>query len=573
MLTVALLFSIASITAQPPCPISVHSVAYSDGRREYDVLFHEAMLQRQKGHADASSDLLQRCVQLDSAASEAYYFLAQTYAQLKQQDKALGCIERAAHLEPQNYTYMEMLASAYLGSERYADAIGVVEKMYAQDKSRQELLEMLLRLYSQQGDYVKAINVVERMELIDGKSEATSMTKTSLYLQMGENERAAEAMKTLADEHPYDLRYRIHYANILLMNGRREQALSVLQQVLGEEPDNTRAQQALRNYYQNEGDTAAADSITRAILLNPKTTGEDRINQLRQVIAESEQAGGDSTSVLALFSDMLAQPKPEADIAELLAAYMDLKKMPRDSVANALQRVLLLAPDRASARLRLVQMAWEADDNDRIVSLCQGAREYNPEEMAFYYYQGMAYYRQEDTDHALEAFQNGINVITDESSPAIVSDFYAILGDLLFQKNREREAFEAYDSCLQWQPDNIGCLNNYAYYLSLHGDRLDEAEQMSYKTIKAQPKNATYLDTYAWILFMQQRYAEARIYIDQALQNDSTAGAVVTEHAGDIYAMAGDIEGAVSLWQQALAQDPRNKILARKIKRKKYIKQ
>ena len=568
-----MLFSVASIIAQPPCPISVHSVANNDGRREYDVLFHEAMLQRQKGNADASFDLLQRCVELDSTASEAYYFLAQAYSQLKKQDKALACIEHAARLEPQNSTYMEMLASGYLSNERYAEAIDVVEKMYAQDKSRQELLEMLLRLYNQQGDYAKAIDVVERMELIDGKSEATSVTKSSLYLQMGDNERAAEVMKALADEHPYDLRYRIHYANIMLMNGEQEKALGELQQVLKEEPDNTRAQQVLRNFYQNEGDTVAVDSITRAILLNPKTTNEDRINQLRQVIAESEQAGGDSTTVLALFRDLLNQPKPEADIAELMAAYMDLKKMPRDSVTSALQRVLLLAPDRASARMHLVQMAWEAEDNDRIINLCQGAREYNPEEMAFYYYQGMAYYRQEDTDHALEAFQNGINVITEESSPAIVSDFYAILGDLLFQKHREREAFEAYDSCLQWQPDNIGCLNNYAYYLSLKGDRLEEAEQMSYKTIKAQPKNATYLDTYAWILFMQQRYAEARIYIDQALQNDSTAGAVVIEHAGDIYALAGDIEGAVNLWQQALAQDPGNKILARKIKRKKYIKQ
>jgi tetratricopeptide (TPR) repeat protein len=154
-----------------------------------------------------------------------------------------------------------------------------------------------------------------------------------------------------------------------------------------------------------------------------------------------------------------------------------------------------------------------------------------------------------------------------------VSDFYAVMGDILFQKDRQREAFAAYDSCLQWKSDNISCMNNYAYYLSLKGENLDKAEEMSFKTIKAEPKNATYLDTYAWILFMQGRYAEARIYIDQALQNDSTIGAVVTEHAGDIYAMAGDIEGAVNLWQQALAQDPGNKLIARKIKRKKYIKQ
>lgn len=115
-------------------------------------------------------------------------------------------------------------------------------------------------------------------------------------------------------------------------------------------------------------------------------------------------------------------------------------------------------------------------------------------------------------------------------------------------------------------------VNNYAYYLSELGQQLDKAEQMSYKTIKAAPKNATYLDTYAWILFMKERYAEAKIYIDQALQNDSDSSAVIIEHAGDIYAKGGNVERAVALWQQAQKIDPDNKILNRKIKRRKYIK-
>ena len=208
----------------------------------------------------------------------------------------------------------------------------------------------------------------------------------------------------------------------------------------------------------------------------------------------------------------------------------------------------------------------------RIKTCIQAARQYNPEEMAFYYYQGMAYYRQEDTDHALEAFKNGISVITEDSNPEIVSDFYAVMGDLLHQKGLQAEAYAAYDSCLVWKEDNIGCLNNYAYYLSLTGDRLAEAEQMSYKTVKAEPNNATYLDTYAWILFMQQRYAEAKVYIDQALQNDSLPGAVIHEHAGDIYALSGDIDGAMAYWEQALSEDPDNKLLRKKTKRKKYFK-
>ena len=62
---------------------------------------------------------------------------------------------------------------------------------------------------------------------------------------------------------------------------------------------------------------------------------------------------------------------------------------------------------------------------------------------------------------------------------------------------------------------------------------------MSFKTIKAEPKNGTYLDTYAWILFMEERYHEAKIYIDQAIANlDSTQNNnTVIEHAGDIYAI------------------------------------
>ena len=547
--------------------------AQTDTERRYELLFHEAMLERQKGHHDATFDLLTRCLELRPNASETCFFLAQYYAQMKQTDKAVELFKRAADLSPDNITYMETLGRSYISKEQYADAIPVFEKMYEQDKSREELLETIYRLYIQEKDFKKAIDVLDRMETIDGKSERISLAKSALYVQMGDHQSAVEAVKALSEEHPYDMNYRTLYANTLMGNGQPDAAYEVLMSVLSEEPDNAKAQQSLRTYFIQMEDEVAVDSITQRILMNRATDTEDKAYMLRQLIGENERSGGDSTSVLNIFNQMLAQPNPAVEIAMLKAAYMDLKQMPRDSIATALELVLQMAPDYAPARLQLVQFAWEADDDARIISLCQAARQYNPEEMAFYYYQGMAYYRSEDKDHALEAFQNGISVINDDSSPEIVSDFYAVMGDILFQKDRKREAFAAYDSCLQWKPDNISCMNNYAYYLSLNGEHLDKAEKMSFKTIKAEPKNATYLDTYAWILFMQGRYAEARIYIDQALQNDSTIGAVVTEHAGDIYAMAGDIEGAVSLWQQALAQDPGNKLIARKIKRKKYIKQ
>ena len=65
---------------------------------------------------------------------------------------------------------------------------------------------------------------------------------------------------------------------------------------------------------------------------------------------------------------------------------------------------------------------------------------------------------------------------------------------------------------------------------------------MSYKTVKAEPDNATYLDTYAWILFEKGNYAEARLYIDDAMKNDGGKSDVSMEHCGDIYYMTGDVD-------------------------------
>ena len=424
----------------------------NSNKRLFDTYFLEAMLQRQKGNADAAFDLLNHCLEIDSTASEAYFFLGMYYTDMKQQERALQYFQKASRLSPDMPIYLETLAQSYISQNQYAQAIDVVERLYQIDKSRQDLLETLSRLYIRENQFGKAITTLERMEAIDGKNEKLSLAKSSLYLQSGNHEAAIKEVKDLAEQYPNDLNYRTLYANTLLMDEQREEAHKILLDVLREEPNNYRAQLTMRTYYLGLQDTLRADSLTHSILLNPHSSMEDKISLLRQEIGHNENTGGDSTQVLKLFHEMLAQPDPSAEIAEFCAAYMSMKKMPRDSIEHMLEYVLQLAPDNASARLQLVQYAWEAEDDKRIISLCKAARQYNPDEMAFYYFQGMAYYRQEDHDNALDAFQNGISVITDESDPAIVSDFYAVLGDLLHQKGEQKRAFEAYDSVCNGSP-------------------------------------------------------------------------------------------------------------------------
>ena len=558
--------------------VAVQSVAQdADRNRRYDAFFLDAICQREKGNNDAVFDLLRHCVDIDSTRSEAYYYLAQYYSALKQKDMVLSYLKKSVELEPDNATYLETLANAYLNQRKYKDAIDVLERLCEKNHDRDDVLALLIQLYEQENDYDNAIRTLGRLETIEGKSERLSYAKSDLYTKKGDKKAAIAEMKQLADQYPNDNNYRCLYANTLYINGQKKKAVAIYDKVLKEEPDNRNAQMALVAYYNDQKDSANVNSMIERVLFNKNASTSDRVALMRQVIGDSEEAGGDSTRVLQLFHRLINMPQADSDMALFCASYMNMKKMPNDSIRQVLEKVLEMSPDHAAARLQLVSYAWQAEDRDRVIELCKAARQYNPDEMAFYYYQGIAYYQKDDLDNALNAFQNGIGVITSDSDPSIVSDFYAVMGDILHQKGMEKEAFEAYDSCLVWKEDNIGCLNNYAYYLSEKGIRLDDAEKMSFRTIKAEPKNATYLDTYAWILFMQKRYDEAKTYIDQTLENDTTPSAVLFEHAGDIYYHVGEKEKALEYWQEALEQsdesDGRQQILTRKIKLKKYLEE
>ena len=549
--------------------------------RLYDHYFLEAMVQRQKGQNDAAFDLLNHCLDINPQAAEVYYFLAQYYHAMKQTDKSLDYFQTAARLNPQNVTYTETLAQVYIRQQNFQDAIAVVEKLYERHRDREDLLEMLFQLYQEVEDYDNAISVLDRLENIDGKSERLSLAKSEVYTRMGNEKAAVEEMAALAKQYPNDLNYLAMYGESLMMNGQTKQALDIYDRILTEEPNNNRVLMSLRTYYQAQENQEMADSLTRRVLLGKNTSQEEKTYLIRQIIGANERAGGDSTEVLRMFHQMMAVDTADVNLALLCATYMDMKMMPSDSIKPVLNHILKLAPDNSAARLHLVGYAWAEDDKDRVIELCQTAREYNPDNMAFYYYQGIAYYQRDSLDQALSTFQNGVSVINEESNPNIVSDFYEVMGEILHKKGRVQEAFAAYDSCLQWKPDNIPCLNNYAYYLSLRNEDLSRAETMSMKTLKAEPKNATYLDTFAWILFMQERYAEAKIYIDQALQNvdtvtiggDTVSNAAIYEHAGDIYWYCEDPDKALVFWQDALKGDAENKVLIRKVKLKKYFKE
>lgn len=539
----------------------------------FDRLYLDAVCRQIAGDSTASA-LLERCHEMRPDAAEVYYSLAHSY--LKQGNDSLARVNmrRAAELQPDNDNYLENVAETYIDQREYDRAIEAYEQLYTHHRDRSDVLELLVRLYNAKKDYPKMLSTIDRMEQADGPSEEISLMRMGIYEQQGDKKNAYRILHALTNDHPNEPSYKVMLGNWLMQHDRKSEAYNWFKSALEDDKQNEFALNSLYDYYRSTGDDTKARQLRDNILFSPQTDIKTKLSMLQQAIRENEQEqGGDSTAVLALFDKiMLATPR-NAELSNLKAMYMRVKKMPQDSINAAYAHTLSFEPDNLSARLTLAQNKWEEKKWDEVVDLCDKGIQYTPEELTYYYFMALAYIQQDEDQKAYEACKRGLNEIdlnkADEPERNMASDMYGIIGDMSYTNQNYDEAFSAYEKAITIYPDNIQVLNNYAYYLSQQNTQLDHAAEMSLRTLKEEPTNATYLDTYAWILFLQKRYDEAKAYVDLTLQNSKNPDKVLLEHAGDIYLMAGDKEKAVSYWKQAIEAGGDKASLERKIKTRK----
>ncbi|WP_206514141.1 tetratricopeptide repeat protein [Bacteroides gallinarum] len=546
------------------------AVLTPEQQRKYDYFFLEAARLKVQKKYDAAFDLLQHCLTINPDASSALYELAQYYLFLKQVPQGQAALEKAVANDPDNYWYSQGLANLYQQQDEKEKAVELLEGMSVRFSGKLDPLYALLDIYNREEQYDKVIATLNRIEGKMGKNEQLSMEKFRIYLQMKDNENAFREIESLVAEYPMDSRYQVVLGDVYMQNGKEEEAYNVYRKVLDAEPDNAMAMYSLASYYEATGQKELYRQQLDTLLLNRKVPSETKINVMRQFIVQNEQDGKDSTRVIGLFDRILEQEPDDAGMPMLYAQYL-LSKGMNGKAFPVLRQVLAIEPTNTAARMMLLGEAIRKEDYNDVIGLCETGVETNPEMLEFYFYLAIAYNQAERTDDVISVCRKALTQTTADSKKEVVSDFYSILGDAYHMKDLHTEAYAAYDSALVYNPSNIGALNNYAYYLSVERRNLDKAEEMSYKTVKAEPGNATYLDTYAWILFEKGNYAEARLYIDDAMKNDGSKSDTIVEHCGDIYYMTGDVDKALEYWKQALEMGSESKTLKQKIRKKKYV--
>ena len=558
-------------TREKPAVALAQSSLTSEQQRKYDYFFLEAMRLKEKKDYASAFGLLQHCLDIHPNAASALYEVSQYYMFLRQVPQGQEALEKAVANAPDNYWYSQGLASLYQQQNELDKAITLLEQMVVRFPAKQDPLFNLLDLYGRQEKYDKVISTLNRLEKHMGKNEQLSMEKFRIYLQMKDDKKAFQEIESLVQEYPMDMRYQVILGDVYLQNGKKQEAYDVYQKVLAAEPDNPMAIFSMASYYKQTGQEELYQQQLDTLLLNKKVTPDTKVGVMRQMIVENEQADKDSTQIIALFDRIMKQEQDDPQIPMLYAQYLLSKNMEAESVP-VLEQVVDLDPTNNAARMMLIGAAAKKEDYKQIIKVCEPGIEATPDALEFYYYLAVAYNQAEKPDSVISICKRALEHKTADGKKEIVSEFYSILGDMYHTQKQMKEAYAAYDSALVYNPSNIGALNNYAYYLSVERRDLDKAEEMSYKTVKAEPNNATYLDTYAWILFEKGNYAEARIYIDNAMKSEGgDKSDVIVEHCGDIYYMTGDVDGALTYWKKALEMGSESKTLKQKIEKKKYI--
>lgn len=534
-------------------------------RQRYNALYLSSVTERLAERYDAAHDLLQRALEINPDAPEALFDMGLIKLSMATMLDTTTAVEgermlrKAVRRDPGNEYYNETLSKYLLHKGDVAEATAIYERLAAHHPT-QSHLSSLVKLYEQAGRYAQAVETLERLERLEGQSDEIALEKVNNYLQLGDTVKLYATLRQLIADNPDDERFRVALGDIYYKTGRKALSLQTYNDVLQRDTANVYALRSLMQYYHAEQNDTLYRATARRLLLNPATDHDLRLQLERDFLVENTTSA-DTASILSLLNDILALPDADEATATLHLYYL----MAVDAPAAERERILRFGldhkPTLSQFRYTLLQLMVEDNaDNSRnadIVAFCRESEEFLPADIVFYYYEGVAHYSSDQLPKAIDAFQRGSSVLeadTADVDSAIAADFYAVYGDVLHEAGREQAAFSAYDRALLFNPGNLLCLNNYAYFLSLKRTNLHKAEEMSRKTVEAEPSNATYLDTYAWILYCLKEYEQARVYIDQTLLNApaDASSATLYDHAGDIYLRCGRRTEARRYWQKAL---------------------
>jgi len=487
-----------------------------------------------------------------------YFALSKDYSLLGKHALAAQSGQEAILLDSTNVSYRENLAAIYLNAGQRDRAVSEYEGVLTLDSNNTGAWYALARLHQAKRP-LKAIEIFERLLDREGESAEILLQVAQLYAVLGRFDKGAEYYERLLALEPGNRIFQLQLAEIYQRAGKPEQAISILEKMLEVDEGDVEAIATLADLHLQRGEFQRASALFERLLEIEEDNPEVK---LRVGAAYIGQVESDST-LLPKAKKLLEEAARDMPQNWRPFWYLGIVADMRgeDSAATAFfEQVTRLGGETFEAWWIVGTRAFEAAQHDKVIDLMERAKKLFPTDFRSYLLLGLSYSQQGKNQDAaanlrksLELNPNDVNAL---GSLALVLD----------GMKRFEESDSLYERALELEPNSSINLNNYSYSLAERGLQLERALAMALEAVKDDSLNSSYLDTLGWIYYKLDRFDEAALYIEKAIEAGD-ASAVVHEHLGDIYYKLGRSDEAAEYWRKALDIDSTNAELKAKIER------
>ncbi len=507
--------------------------------------------------------LLQNIVKADPNNDASFYQLGKIFFEFGQVSDGMEYVKTAVNINPNNIEYQSLYADMLSYGASYLKAAEVYTNIIKTGKATDEMYYQLAYSYEKAGKINDAIATMQLLKTKIGSDEGVTFELQRLYALNGQYSEAIKWMQQLMKMDPENTMYLRYLSEYYEKNNQPELAAETFDMLLATDTNNTDLQFRKASLFQKAGNDIAYYEAMRKAFLNNAGNIDTKIFYLVLFVDSLDKKTFVLKDTVIEWTNLLVKAHPEDAKAYAMQGDFLYYSGSLSQAALSYNKSLELRSDIYDVWIKMFYIYSDLRKYDSLAQVTETAIELYPNQPLSYYFNGAGNNQLEKYDVAIKVLKRGLPLAV--SNLQLRAEMFNELGNAYHETANHSASDEAFESSLQLVNDNAYTLNNYAYYLSLRNFNLERAAEMSLRSIQLVPNNASFEDTYGWILYQQKKYTESKKWLENALQNGGDKSGVVTEHYGDVLFKLGDKEKAVEFWQKAKTLGETSDLIDKKI--------
>lgn len=508
---------------------------YTSAELKLDGLFLDASTQKQLGNLDKAVELYDQVISINPNYAAAYFDKASVMYNKKNSQKAIELTQKAIELQPNNIWYRLQLGEIYLNMNDYDNAAKVLEALIIINPNEIEYYQQLVQIYSLQGNEDKMLKTFDRMEKKWGISEDAIMIKFRYFMDKKNYDKAEQEINKLQTTSPSQKSYLAILAEINMNKKNYTKALEYYKKIEAIDPYDPYIHVSLANYYLIQENRPETYSHLEKAFANKELDYQTKMQVLIAIYGKTVDVDEEEFERFFSLLKSLALLYPEEKIVWELLSTCYMKENQFEETVKAIRKAIAIGdnskPKQPSPYDLYQNLLYAQSTLNQVDTLILDAKktiELFPEQPLPYLFLGVNHLVKEEYIQAQKALENGLSLVVEDK--ILQEDFYANLGEVHYRLNEKEKAYTYFDKALKINPKNYLTLNNYAYYLSLEEKDLDKADKMGKAVYDKYPNNPTYVDTYAWVLYVKKDYQKAYNIMQSIINQKDNWSETIKEH-------------------------------------------